>query len=210
MSNGPSKSNTEGKVELSPDAVYNSITQLVVNSESISWSRLYYYLVAVSLLTVAWVGLFTATNHSLLFRCLSFAVAFIGFIISLQWYGLGKRSRAFQKLYLKLGCRFEMGDEKFRNLSRNLPIKLGFHEIIGEYKKYCKYQEVRIPVNTWEGVNAQYFGNILPFTETTMELEKLKYSKPFWRFYTSTCIFKVVTIAFMVLFSLMAIVSCSC
>lgn len=103
---------------ISVDTLYNSITQLVVNSESISWSRLYYYLVAVSLLTVAWVGLFTAESCSVTSQFLSIFIPPTGILISVLWRGLGKRSRAFLNLYLDLGFKFEIGDDDYEKFEK--------------------------------------------------------------------------------------------
>ena len=81
------------KSTISPETFYDSAVQLVIHSEGISWNRLYYYLVAATVLILAWAQIYSQP-HRLEGRIL-FITALLGAAISLWWAPFGNRGRRY-------------------------------------------------------------------------------------------------------------------
>jgi hypothetical protein len=81
------------KGPISQEEFYSAAVQLVVHAERISWDRLYYYLVAATVLILAWVQVYSkGTSKDEIVLLL---IALFGMLISLWWAPFGSRGRRY-------------------------------------------------------------------------------------------------------------------
>jgi len=88
-----------------PTILYNATTHHWAHAEQIRWTLLYNYLMASTILLLAWATVFTSCNswRALLMTTLSIG----GIFISALWLGLGIRATGFVKMYASLGTSLE-------------------------------------------------------------------------------------------------------
>lgn len=75
--------------------VYSTLTQLAVISESTRWERFYVFLVANTLLILAWIQLYTANKLNIV----GVLLTALGFTSGITWYLLAKRGSEYLKFY---------------------------------------------------------------------------------------------------------------
>jgi hypothetical protein len=91
--------------------IYISLPPLISNAEQISWNRLYNFLVANSILILAWSAVYAAElPTSLLTTGLLVAICVVGFLTSIFWFGLGIRGRGFLNALVCWGKKIEEQD----------------------------------------------------------------------------------------------------
>ena len=173
-------------------ALSSLLSQLIMHSEAISWERFYYYLVAISLLGIAWATVY-AGDGSRLHRepvLASFGVA--GMVLSLLWSWMGTRSRRFLDMYRRLGVRVEIGDNTYKNLHGWLE---GNTECVRNTNNLTIYKAIGLPEHS-----------ILPFAATEIRMARLN-RKFTGRIASSTVLLQSVPLIFTGLFGLLTYAS---
>src|SRR5207244_552336 len=72
---------------------YPALIQLVVHAESISWNRLYNFLMGNSILVLAWATIYASNQDSVPTRLVLSAICVLGGLSGIAWADLGKRTR---------------------------------------------------------------------------------------------------------------------
>src|SRR6266545_4516598 len=107
MTNADARQSVDSENRLSALTIYQAATSHWTHAEQIRWTLLYNYLMASTILLLAWSTLFA--NHranpgaTLLLAVISSA----GAIISVVWILLGIRATGFVAAYHKLGLSLE-------------------------------------------------------------------------------------------------------
>lgn len=94
---------------------YTILSDAIVLSETMSWERFYHYLVAMSLLGIAWATAYTVKEgeyRQVVLACFGG----IGVLLSLLWSGMGGRSRKYVDMWSNLAIRTELGDRNYATL----------------------------------------------------------------------------------------------
>ena len=118
--------------EITKTDIYQSLPNLVTNAENISWARFNTFLVANSIIILAWIAIYTTKDIEKKFILLSI-LASLGSIGGLFWAGLGIRGRNNVSRFLDIGKRIESqkadaDKEQYKNI-------LPFTEAIDERDK---------------------------------------------------------------------------
>ena len=133
--------------------IYKSIPQLITNAESVTWSRFNAYLLAISILILGWVTLFTTKQipQGLPVWCckaLLIIISLFGMFMSTAWSILGFRGRAYLNHYIALGRELEEERdiksgpchdiEKLRDYLNGL---FGFKMLRGSFKMLFRFKK---------------------------------------------------------------------
>jgi hypothetical protein len=115
------KRSTTGQTSIrdeNPTIRYNATTHHWAHAEQIRWTLLYNYLMASTILLLAWATVFASDNswRALLMTTLSIG----GIFISVLWVGLGIRATGFVKMYASLGMSLE---SEIQNQTSNVTAK---------------------------------------------------------------------------------------
>jgi len=78
--------------------MYATLTQLVIHAESISWNRLYNFLVCNSILLLAWATI-CASKPNPAGKVAMLVLCFVGAISGIVWAELGRRGREYLDHY---------------------------------------------------------------------------------------------------------------
>lgn len=89
--------------------IYQVASQQWGHAEQIRWTLLYNYLMASTILLLGWATVFTCGHPGRLFALI--VLGFAGFLLSLLWIALGKRSSGFVQSYSEFGQGLECGGE---------------------------------------------------------------------------------------------------
>jgi hypothetical protein len=95
--------------------LYPAISQHWAHSEQIRWTLLYNFLMASTILLLAWATIFVAANPCASARrpvLIAFAIA--GLVLSIAWVGIVLRSGRFVDMYASLGHKTEEGPPAVR------------------------------------------------------------------------------------------------
>ena len=80
--------------------MYTTFFQLVLHSESISWSRFNNLLIINSILILAWATIFASNSSSrLASKIVMVVICALGILSSVAWADLGKRGREYLDAY---------------------------------------------------------------------------------------------------------------
>jgi len=82
--------------------IYSNLVQLTIHSEEIAWNRFNSFLLASSILIIAWATIYVAIDIPDK-KIILLAICCFGFLISLFFSGLGYRSRRFLQEHIRLG-----------------------------------------------------------------------------------------------------------
>jgi hypothetical protein len=85
--------------------VYQIAAQHWAHAEQIRWTLLYNYLMASTILLLAWATVFASSSNPSRFVLVVLALA--GVILSSVWIALGARATSFVKMYEGVGLRAE-------------------------------------------------------------------------------------------------------
>ena len=91
--------------------IYSAIVQLVTHAESTSWNRFHSFLIANSVLVLAWVAIYVSSARSPMVTHVLVAICVLGFLSGVFWAALGYRGRRFADRYIELGTQIEKGIE---------------------------------------------------------------------------------------------------
>ena len=86
---------------------YATLVQLVMHAESITWNRFYNFLMANSILVLAWAVIFASDAHSLMVTHVLIALCLLGGLSGPVFAALGIRGRKFLDEYIRLGSVIE-------------------------------------------------------------------------------------------------------
>jgi len=115
-------SSLQDREVISAERIYSEIIANIIHAESITWERFYSFLMASSILVLAWAALYKPNSGPSL---ILFTISVFGSLMSLSWAALGYRGRRYHQLYVKLACRMEkpdrwpLGLEEYRMLTRS-------------------------------------------------------------------------------------------
>lgn len=101
--------------------LYAHLVQLVVHSESISWSRFANYLTCNSILLLAWATLFVSVTHGLATRLVMALLCIIGGLSGVAWADLGRRGRAYLDQYKDAAVKIE--EKEAKAWSEDIPLE---------------------------------------------------------------------------------------
>lgn len=114
--------------------VYSALVQLVIHAESITWNRFYNFLMANSILVLAWAVIYVSRSYSPIVTITLLSICILGGLSGPFWAGLGFRGRKFLDVYVKLASNIEADTSlwpntilqykpfsKTRDLIRSLP-----------------------------------------------------------------------------------------
>ncbi len=90
---------------------YGSIVQLVIHAENISWNRFNNFLLADSVLVIAWATIYSSEQDSCASRVIQSLICLLGFLFGIAWASLAWRSRDYVDMYFNLGRRVENGKD---------------------------------------------------------------------------------------------------
>lgn len=105
--------------KVSDKETYSAIVQLVAHAESISWNRFHNFLIANSVLVLAWVTIYVSNGSSLMLTCILVAICVLGVLSGIFWAALGYRGRKFVDGYIDLGTQIEKGIEGHKPLTES-------------------------------------------------------------------------------------------
>lgn len=91
---------------------YGSIVQLVIHAENISWNRFNNFLIAASVLVIAWATIYSSGQDSCASRVIQSFICLLGFFCGFAWARLGCRSRDYLDMYFELGEEIEKGKDE--------------------------------------------------------------------------------------------------
>lgn len=87
---------------------YPALVQLVIHAESITWNRFYNFLMANSILVLAWATVFASPgNDRIGSRVVLAAICVLGGASGIAWAGLAVRGRRFLFAFVSLGQSME-------------------------------------------------------------------------------------------------------
>ncbi len=89
------------------DPAYSVAAQHWVHAEQTRWLILYDFLMANSILILAWATLFAGSGDLTVRKPFLFLLSIAGFILSLLWVGLSHRASGFVDMYGHLGLSAE-------------------------------------------------------------------------------------------------------
>jgi hypothetical protein len=85
-------------------ALYQTASQQWTHAEQIRWTLLYNYLMASTILLLAWSAVFAPSDHSFEKAVVLALLAFAGISLSALWVALGLRATGFVRRYAAAGC----------------------------------------------------------------------------------------------------------
>lgn len=100
----------EAEVRTPPEdrrALYQAAGQHWAHSEQIRWTLLYNYLMASTILLLAWAAVFAAGSTAAARKTMLVLLAIAGVVISALWFGLAARANSFVQAYAKLSLELE-------------------------------------------------------------------------------------------------------
>lgn len=108
--------------KVSDKETHSAIVQLVTHAESTSWNRFHNFLIANSILVLAWVTIYVSSSRSPMVTHVLVAICVLGVLSGVFWAALGYRGRKFTDGYIELGTSIEEGIEGHKPLteSKNL------------------------------------------------------------------------------------------
>jgi hypothetical protein len=96
---------------LSVKEAYPSLIQLVIHAETITWNRFYNFLMANSILVLAWATLFASSKADWLTgKVVLSAISLSGAVSGIAWAALSVRGRRFLFDFVSLGQLIEGGE----------------------------------------------------------------------------------------------------
>src|SRR5437870_6750726 len=101
--------------EATRDTLYQAASQHWAHAEQIRWTLLYNYLMASTILLLAWATVFASSTGARLPRYIQAGLAAAGALLSALWVALGARATGFVSMYAATG----------RGLEPQLPILPG-------------------------------------------------------------------------------------
>lgn len=102
---GEGHESTETNMVGSPDAtLYAATMQMLIHADTNSWTRMYNFLTANSILMLTWATLFSSSDRG---RPVLTLISLTGCILSVVWAPFGSRGRRLFRLYLNLGRQLE-------------------------------------------------------------------------------------------------------
>lgn len=109
-----SKALHEAKAEsrTSPEdlrTLYQAAGQHWAHAEQIRWTLLYNYLMASTILLLAWAAVLAAGSPAAIRKPTLVLLAFAGVVISVLWVGLAARANSYVRAYAKLSLNLEDG-----------------------------------------------------------------------------------------------------
>lgn len=143
------KMNKPNRNTVSAGEIYSSILQLVNYAESTTWNRLYNFLMANSILILAWATIYVSQSKTHIKTIVMVAICVIGAISGFFFGLLGIRGRLILKEYIKLGRSIE-AKPKF------WPIDLQEHKLFTDIERIRDQTHFRwagsfyiLPVGPW-------------------------------------------------------------
>ena len=94
--------------EASDQVIYQIVAQHWAHSEQIRWTLLYNFLVASTILLLAWSTIFASTTYPKGRTAVLILFCLAGFSLSVVWTALGSRGSSFVDMYSGLGRRLEV------------------------------------------------------------------------------------------------------
>lgn len=94
-----------------PD-IYGAVVQFVIHAENISWNRFNNFLLAASVLVIAWATLYSQASDSCGSRVIQSLICLLGILCGIAWAFLGARSRDYLDKYIDQGSEMEKGYDK--------------------------------------------------------------------------------------------------
>ena len=94
---------------ISADTLYQTASQHWAHAEQVRWTLLCNFLMAATILLLAWAAVFAGTNPTVIIMK-NIALGFfagIGLLISVLWVGLSERASGFVAVYNKCGRELE-------------------------------------------------------------------------------------------------------
>lgn len=92
---------------ISEEKLYDALIQLLGDAESISWNRLYNFLMGNSILVLAWATIYASMDRSIMTVLVLSAICILGGVTGIAWSILGARSRRYHRLHLKQAIELE-------------------------------------------------------------------------------------------------------
>ncbi len=86
---------------------YNTITQLVIHAETITWNRFSNFLTGNSILVLAWATIYSNKIEELNARLILFAITVVGVLSCPVWAAIGSRGRKYVIAYTDLARKIE-------------------------------------------------------------------------------------------------------
>jgi hypothetical protein len=114
---------------VSTNEAYLALVQLVIHAESISWNRFYNFLMANSILVLAWATISVSPDSGRPGRKIVLAaICVFGGASGIVWAGLGARGRCFVFDFVKLGQTIESDPSHWpENLGAVKPLSTAAH-----------------------------------------------------------------------------------
>ncbi len=133
--------------KLKINTIYQAIIQLVTSAESITWSRFNNFLIANSIIILAWSSIYNFSPSDTKEYVLIILSA-LGIIGSIIWLNLNLRGRKFLEEYILIGSEIEnkYGEKldnnflilnKTKSLAKNLPFKVSSSKYILSFWAIC-------------------------------------------------------------------------
>ena len=92
---------------MNQETIYSSLIQMVGHSESTTWNRFYNYLMANSILILAWATLYSIEKSNISAKIVMSSICILGGISGPFFSCLAARGRKFLNNYVDLGCKLE-------------------------------------------------------------------------------------------------------
>jgi len=86
---------------LSRRDLWTGLIQLIIHTESISWSRLYNFLMGNSILVLAWATIYSSADRGVWTRLVMSAICVLGGFSGPAWAALGSRTRYYVNLHVR-------------------------------------------------------------------------------------------------------------
>jgi hypothetical protein len=99
--------NAGANPQLSPDTVYQVLAQLVNQSETTGWNRLNMFLLANSILILAWVALFQVKGQEPWLEYIKWGIPILGALLALLWIPFSTRGRRYVIQYIAMARELE-------------------------------------------------------------------------------------------------------
>jgi hypothetical protein len=93
--------------DTSPSVVYPIVSQHWAHAEQVRWTLLYNFLMASTILLLAWATIFAGSSSPRVKTAVLFLLCVAGFLLSVVWVALGQRGSSFVRMYAELGRRLE-------------------------------------------------------------------------------------------------------
>jgi len=87
--------------------LYAALVQLVIHAESISWNRFYNFLMANSILVLAWATIYASQDRFVLTSFVLSVICAVGGGSGIVWARLGTRSREYVQKHIEQAVELE-------------------------------------------------------------------------------------------------------